>query len=41
MIKDLFDRSETTKLDVVVSVAAAAVAVYKALDNYVNYKNSQ
>lgn len=36
----LFQEGETTKLDVVMHVGAAAVAIYKALDKFVDYKRS-
>lgn len=41
MLKKLFDQGETSKMDVAMYVAAAAVAIYKAFDKYFEYKNQE
>ena len=38
MIKQFLNKDETTKLDVIMHVGAAIVAIYKAVDKYKSYK---
>ena len=41
MFGKLFGKSTTSKADVVFAIAGAIVAVYKAVDTYNDYKNTE